>query len=199
MRILILGAAGTIGAALAERLAGRHEILAASRSGSLAVDLTDPESVQRLFERVKDLDAVVCCAAGVPLAPLETLAPEKLRRDLSAKVFGQIEVTRRAVSSLRDSGSITLTGGTFVAPLAHSAAGALANRGLEAFVASAAPEMPRGIRLNVIAPGWIAETLKHLGMDPAEGTPVSTVAAAYVDAIEGSHTGRTIRPGISGG
>jgi NAD(P)-dependent dehydrogenase (short-subunit alcohol dehydrogenase family) len=52
------------------------------------------------------------------------------------------------------------------------------NSGLEAFVSAAAVEMPRGIRLNAISPGWVRETLADLGMDPSGGTPAAEVARA---------------------
>ncbi|SDJ27958.1 hypothetical protein SAMN05421874_101294 [Nonomuraea maritima] len=87
-----------------------------------------------------------------------------------------------------------LTGGTFAAPLAGGSLGALVNAGLEGFVRNAAAELPRGLRINVISPGWIRETLEHLGMDGSTGTPVADVAEAYVTVIEGADQGRTIVP-----
>ncbi len=95
---------------------------------------------------------------------------------------------------LRDGGSITLTGGTFSAPLPGGSLGALVNAGLEGFVRNAAAELPRGLRINVISPGWIRETLESMGADSADGTPVSEVAHAYVEAVEGTAQGQTIRP-----
>ncbi|MEV0614027.1 hypothetical protein AB0I81_11950 [Nonomuraea sp. NPDC050404] len=59
---------------------------------------------------------------------------------------------------------------------------------------NAAAELPRGLRINVISPGWIRETLEGLGMDGSTGTPVAEVAAAYVKAIEGTAQGQTIIP-----
>jgi NAD(P)-dependent dehydrogenase (short-subunit alcohol dehydrogenase family) len=59
-------------------------------------------------------------------------------------------------------------------------------------VRAAALEMPRGIRVNVVSPGWVTDTLKALGMDPSAGTPPEAVAKAYVECIEGTMTGATI-------
>jgi NAD(P)-dependent dehydrogenase (short-subunit alcohol dehydrogenase family) len=66
-----------------------------------------------------------------------------------------VSLTRQALRHLRDGGSITLTSGRFEHPIPGSTAGALANAGLEAFVRSAALEMPRGPRINAVSPGWV--------------------------------------------
>jgi NAD(P)-dependent dehydrogenase (short-subunit alcohol dehydrogenase family) len=77
-----------------------------------------------------------------------------------------------------------------------SSVGYLVNAGLEAFVHAAAVEMPRGIRLNVVCPGWVSETLRALGMDATTGTPVVEVAGVYAEAVEGAAHGRTLTVGV---
>ncbi|MFI9724276.1 hypothetical protein ACIHFE_32325 [Streptomyces sp. NPDC052396] len=72
--------------------------------------------------------------------------------------------------------------------------GALINAGLEGFVRNAAGELPRGLRINVIGPGWIKETLEGMGADAVDGTPVTEVAGAYMAAVEGAMQGRSICP-----
>jgi hypothetical protein len=44
------------------------------------------------------------------------------------------------------------------------------------------------------SPGWVAESLADLGLDPAEGTPAATVARAYVDAVDADAQGAVLRP-----
>ncbi len=75
-----------------------------------------------------------------------------------------------------------------------SSLGALVNAGLEAFVEHAVLEMPRGLRINVVGPGWVAETLERMGLDPADGVPASAVAQSYVHAVEGTAQGKIFRP-----
>ncbi|WP_159052152.1 NAD-dependent epimerase/dehydratase family protein, partial [Streptomyces niveiscabiei] len=70
MRVLVIGATGTIGRAVSEALAARHEVLRASRGGPLRADLAAPATLSRLLEEAGPLDAVVCCAASGPLIPL---------------------------------------------------------------------------------------------------------------------------------
>jgi NAD(P)-dependent dehydrogenase (short-subunit alcohol dehydrogenase family) len=194
MKVIVIGASGIVGGAVADALAGRHDVVRASRRGDPQVDVGDPTSVGRLLASVSDLDAVVCCAANAPLNALTALSDEELRRSIHAKLFGQIDVIRQAVGHVRDRGSITVTSGAIPDGLEGAAPGALVNAGLEAFVHAVAPELPRGVRVNVVSPGWVRESLEKLGMDATSGTPAVEVARGYVEAVEGTSNGQTIRP-----
>ncbi|GAA2663663.1 short chain dehydrogenase [Streptomyces aculeolatus] len=195
MKVLVIGATGTLGSAVADALEGAsHQVVKASRSGPVRVDLEDPATLDGLFDEVPDLDAVVCCAASGPLVDLAAVTDAEFTAGVQGKLLGQVALARRALRRLRDGGSVTLTGGTFAAPLAGGSLGALVNAGLEGFVTNAAAELPRGLRINLVSPGWVAETLESLGMDPADGTPAAEVARAYVDAVAGTAQGVTVRP-----
>ncbi|MFI0772937.1 short chain dehydrogenase [Streptomyces sp. NPDC021218] len=194
MKVLVIGATGTIGSAVARALEASHQVVEGSRSGPVKVDMENPSSLDALFEEVPDLDAVVCCAASGPLVDLESVTDEEIAAGVQGKLLGQVALVQRAARRLRDGGSITLTGGTFATPLAGGSLGALVNTGLEGFVANAASELPRRLRVNLISPGWIKETLESMGADGNQGTPVSEVARAYVTAVEGTAQGQTIRP-----
>src|SRR4051794_23416611 len=171
MKITLLGATGLVGRAVAAALEPRHEIVPVSRTSAIRADLADSASLDALFET--PADAVVCCAANVPLRPLTRLTDEQVLDDLRAKLLGQVALTRRALERLNDGGSITLTGGTFTEPIPGSGLGALVNAGLEGFVRSAAAELPSGLRISVVSPGWISETLEAMGEDGGRGTPVA--------------------------
>jgi NAD(P)-dependent dehydrogenase (short-subunit alcohol dehydrogenase family) len=54
-----------------------------------------------------------------------------------------------------------------------SAVISLVNAGLEGFACAAALEAPRGIRINVVSPPCVTETLKALNMDPSPGKPAA--------------------------
>ncbi|GAA1410319.1 short chain dehydrogenase [Kitasatospora putterlickiae] len=194
MKILVIGATGTVGRAVVSALEASHDVVKASRGGPVKADLEDPSSLDALFDDVPDLDAVVCCAASGPLVDLASAEDGEIAAGVQGKLLGQVALARRAARRLRDGGSITLTGGTFSTPLAGGSLGALINAGLEGFVRNAAAELPRGLRINLISPGWITETLESLGMDPAGGTPASEVARAYAEAVEGDAQGRTMHP-----
>ncbi|MFR9722870.1 short chain dehydrogenase [Streptomyces sp. MS19] len=194
MRIVVIGASGTIGGAVADALAQRHEVVRASRGGDVRVDVADVASVEALFEGIGPVDAVVCAAANGAMAPLEGSADEEYWRGLDAKLVGQVNLVRRALPWVRDGGSVTLTAGRIPEGMRDMTLAHLVNGGLAAFVHGAAAEMPRGVRLNVVSPGWVSETLAALGMDPAGGTPAAEVARAYAEAVEGTAHGRTLEP-----
>ncbi|PRX98910.1 short chain dehydrogenase [Allonocardiopsis opalescens] len=196
MKVIVVGASGTIGGAVARDLAERgHEVVRASRGGPVRVDLESTPSIDALFDTVPDADAVVCCAASAPLAPLVDASDAEFTRGLPGKLLGQVALARRALRRLPDGGSVTLTSGAFTEPTPGSAFGALVNAGLDAFVRTAAAEAPRGLRLNAVSPGWVRESLVAMGLDGGAGTPAAEVARAYTLLVEGTGRGEVARPG----
>ena len=52
MRILLIGASGTVGSAVKAELAQRHDVISIGRnSGDFQVDISDSASIRRLFEQ----------------------------------------------------------------------------------------------------------------------------------------------------
>lgn len=194
MRIVVIGATGTIGKEVVSALAGKHEVVPVAHSkGEPRVDLAAPDSVRGLFARLGAIDAVVCAAGRAAFGALDKLSDQEFALCLSNKLMGQVNVVRAAVPQLRDRGSITLTSGVLAhEPTPGSAAISLVNAGLEGFAAAAALEMPRGIRVNVVSPPWVSETLVRMGRDGAGGMPAAKVAAAYVASVEGRANGEVI-------
>jgi NAD(P)-dependent dehydrogenase (short-subunit alcohol dehydrogenase family) len=193
VKIVVIGATGTIGKAVAEALASRHEVVRAARHGAVKADIEDAASLERLFATVKDVDAVVCCAGSAAFKPLAQLSDDDFQLGLRSKLMGQVNVVRTAMRHLRDGGSITLTSGVLARePMPRASAISLVNAGIEAFAAGAALELPRRLRVNVVSPPWITETLVALKMDPKGGIPAAACARAYVAAVEGSQTGTTL-------
>jgi NAD(P)-dependent dehydrogenase (short-subunit alcohol dehydrogenase family) len=196
VKVLVVGATGTIGRAVVAALENRHEVIPVShRSGALTVDLQDSASIARLYEKAGRVDAVVAAAGATRFRPLSELSEEDFRFSLNHKLLGQINLVRLGIRWVADRGSFTLTSGTLARrPSPGGAAVSVANAGVEAFVASAALELPRGIRINSVSPGWVAETLKARGHPTAAGTPAAFVARAFVEAIEGDANGSVIEP-----
>jgi NAD(P)-dependent dehydrogenase (short-subunit alcohol dehydrogenase family) len=196
MRILVIGATGTIGRAVVDALAPRHEIVRISRSSTpITVDIAQPASIRAMYQAVGPVDAVVSVAGLAKFGPLATLTDEDFAFCLANKLMGQVNLIRFGFDQVRDGGSFALTSGVLArAPMVGSAAISLINAGLEGFVRAAALEAPRGIRVNVISPPWVEETLRTLGMDPAHGLPAAVVARSYLRAVEGTVTGAVIEP-----
>jgi NAD(P)-dependent dehydrogenase (short-subunit alcohol dehydrogenase family) len=193
MRVLVIGSTGLIGAQVVKALQGRHDVVPASRSGVVIVDIDDSTSIQKMYSGVGPIDAVVCAAGATAFAPLEQLTDDDFALSLRSKLMGQVNVVRFGIAAVRDGGSYTITTGMFAQqPVPGSAAVSLVNAGLEGFVRAAALELPRGIRINAVSPGSIAETLAARGRDPAQGVPASQVAQSYVRSVEGRDNGTII-------
>ena len=139
------------------------------------------------------MDAIVSTAGAAKFGPLESLSDEDFRFSLANKLMGQVNLTRIGMDYLNSKGSITLTSGILSQkPMVGSAAISLVNAGLEGFARAAALEAPRGIRVNVVSPPWVTETLKALNMDQSFGKPAVEVAQGYVKSIEGQQSGEVI-------
>jgi NAD(P)-dependent dehydrogenase (short-subunit alcohol dehydrogenase family) len=193
VKVVVIGATGTIGKEVAQALSARHEVVRVSRRGPVRADIEDTASLERLFESVKDVDAVVCCAGSAAWKPLAQLTDPDFQASLRGKLMGQVNVVRTAMKHLRDGGSITLTSGVLAhEPMPGGAAVSLVNAALEGFVTGAAIELPRGLRVNVVSPPWISETLAAMKMDPKGGIPAAACARAYVAAVEGKDRGTVI-------
>jgi NAD(P)-dependent dehydrogenase (short-subunit alcohol dehydrogenase family) len=194
MKILVVGATGTIGAAVTKALEARHEVIRASHSRSaFTVDLADPVSLKSLYAKVGPVDAVVSAAGQAAFRPLLALSDADFALGLTNKLMGQVNVVRYGVEVLTNGGSFTLTSGILSRqPMPGGAAISMVNAGLESFVRAAALELPRGLRINAIAPGWVRETLVAMKMDASSGVPASQVAQSYVRAVEGSMTGQIL-------
>lgn len=194
MKVVIIGASGTIGKAVVQALSARHQIIPVAHSrGDYRVDLASKDSIQRLFAAIAPVDAVVCAAGQARFGALEGLTDEDFQLSLANKLMGQVNVVRVGLHYLGDQGSFTLTSGVLARePTPGSAVISLVNAGLEGFVGAAALEMPRGIRINGVSPPWVRETLEAMGRDGSTGMPVAKVAAAYVESVEGQRTGEVL-------
>src|SRR5256885_5651394 len=78
MKILLIGATGTIGRAVHALLAPRHEIVTVGRnSGDLRADFTQPETLQKMFEAAGQVDAIVSTAGKLHFGPLSEMTAEQ--------------------------------------------------------------------------------------------------------------------------
>ena len=195
MRILIIGATGTIGSAVAAALKDTHDLVLASYSKAPEpVDIADPASLRELFARIGRVDAIVSAAGKAAWKPLDQLADPDFELCLRNKLMGQVNVIRLGLASVADGGSITITAGYLSRnPAPGSSAVSLVNSALEGFGRAAALEAPRGIRINVVSPPWITETLQKMGRPPG-GIPAAKVAESYVRSVEGKETGQVFDP-----
>lgn len=196
MRVLVIGATGTIGRAVVAALSAGNVIVSASqRNAPVKVDIADPGSIRAMYLSVGKVDAVVCAAGQAKFAALDQLSDADFRFCLDNKLMGQVNLVRFGFDHVHDAGSITLTTGVLAeSPMPGSGAISLVNAGLEGFVRAAALEAPRKIRVNAVSPPWITETLLALKMDPSQGLSADVVARAYARSVTGFDTGTVLKP-----
>ncbi|MGB7190442.1 MAG: short chain dehydrogenase [Acidobacteriaceae bacterium] len=197
MKVLLIGATGTIGRAVAAALSPKHEVVPASRTKSAhKVDIADTNSIRKMYQEVGRVDAVISAAGLAKFAPLASLTEDDFQFCLSNKLMGQVNLVRLGFDHVSDGGLFILTSGVLAQhPMAGSAAISVVNAGLEGFARAAALEAPRRIRVNVVSPPWVTETLAALGMDTSQGASADTVARAYVQTLESFGTGEVVTIG----
>lgn len=194
MKILIIGGSGTIGEAVANELSPRHEIIIAARThGTLKVDIEDLESIKKMYQAVGKLDAVISTTGQVHFGPLTEMTHEQYRIGLNSKLMGQVQLVLSGLNTLNDGGSFTLTSGILNRdPIRYGSSASMVNSALEGFVTGAAIEMPRGIRINVVSPTVLQESMTTYGeyFRGFQPVPAATVALAYSKSVEGAQTGK---------
>jgi NAD(P)-dependent dehydrogenase (short-subunit alcohol dehydrogenase family) len=197
MKVLIVGASGTIGRAVAAELGKRHDVIAAGRSsGEVRIDITDPASIAAAFKKVGRIDAVVSAAGHVKFAPLAEMSGEDFEIGNRDKLMGQVNLVLIGRESVADGGSFTLTTGVLDSdPIRGGSSASLVNSAVNGFVMAAAIELPRGLRINAVSPGLIEESAQALAafFPGFETVPAARAALAYARSVEGSQTGRVYR------
>ena len=197
MRILLIGASGTLGSAVGEALGKRgHELVTVGRTaGDVRGDVTNPADVARIFDEAGALDAVVSAAGSVPYKRLTDMTPGDYLSAYHGKVASQVELVRQGTSRVAARGSFTLiTGVLSREPIVTGSAAALANGAVEAFVLAAALEIAPQ-RINAVSPTVVTESLDRYG-DVFPGYPpvdLADVARAYVRCVDGAETGKVFR------
>ncbi len=193
MKIVLIGASGTLGKAVAHELSVRHQIISVGRkSGDFHADLRDIGSLQSLFEKIGTVDAFVSAAGSVHFGPWNELTPEKVDIGLRDKLMGQVNMVLAGQKYLCDGGSFTLTSGILSEdPIRFGAAASLVNGALESFVRAAAIELSRGQRINIVSPTVLQESMPSFGPYFRGYKPVSAadVALNYSKSVEGRQTG----------
>ncbi|HEX8592863.1 MAG TPA: short chain dehydrogenase [Pseudomonas sp.] len=199
MKILLVGASGTVGSAIADELAQRHEVVRIGRnSGDERVDISDSASIRKLFERVGRFDALVCAAGNVNFVPLADIKEGDFTLGLQDKLMGQVNLLLIGREFANDGASFTFTTGILSHdPIRSGASASLVNGAIDAFVRAAAIEMPRGMRVNSVSPNVLVEAMGSYapyfrGFKPV---PAADVALAYAKSVEGLQTGQTYRVG----
>jgi short-subunit dehydrogenase len=204
--VLLTGASGGIGIALAEALAaqgatlvltGRRETeltaLAARLGGRVVVaDLADREDVQRLLAEAGDVDVLVANAALPGTGALASFSAEQVDRALDVNLRAPIALAHALIPSLVAKGAGSLVFISSLAGLTSSANTSLYNAtkfGLRGFALALHDELHgTGVGVSVVLPGFVREAgmFAETGLKAPTGFGTRTpaqVAAAVMGAI----------------
>lgn len=179
-RVIVTGATGGIGRAIVEALAGcacavaatdvSPEIESAFADNSAVAatsrfDVSDRASaeagVAQMIERLGGCDAVVANAGVVDtIHRAERFSEREWRKDIETNLSGQFHVVRAAFDALADSGDgriVLISSVAAESGLPGQVAYSAAKAGVVGMARTLAAEWgPRGVRCNVVMPGFIA-------------------------------------------
>ena len=196
MKIIIVGATGTIGKHVTSALEKEHEVIkAGSKSGDIQVDISSPESIERFFEQVGPFDALVNTSGEGHFGPLGTMKDADFRIGINSKLMGQINLVLTGQHYINPKGSFTLTAGVLTEdPIVLGANLSAVGGALEAFAKAAAIELDNNVRINVISPGVVVESPHYFPFFPGH-IPVTMdrVTQAYIKSVLGAQTGQVYK------
>jgi NAD(P)-dependent dehydrogenase (short-subunit alcohol dehydrogenase family) len=197
MKIIIVGATGTMGKYLANAFEKDHEtIRVASSGGDIQADITSPESIENLFKEAGAFDALISTAGPTYVGPWKNLTDKEFRKGVEGKMMGQINLVLIGQHYINAKGSFTLiTGELTHNPQLNFANASAANGAVEGFVRAAAIELQNGIRINAVSPTVIEDSPQYFPFFPGE-IPLSMKQLEYGfrKSIFGANTGQIIKP-----
>jgi NAD(P)-dependent dehydrogenase (short-subunit alcohol dehydrogenase family) len=195
MKILVIGATGTIGKQVVARLQeNSHEVISVGhKDGDVKVDLGSKESIAEMFQQIGQVDAVISTAGVANFAALSDLSDADFELALNNKLMGQVNLVRLGSEYVSDGGSIVLTSGMLAhEPIPGSAAISMVNGALESFAKAAALELGTKVLVNVVSPVFVKETMEMMGMDSTHGLSAADTAKAYLASIKTKESGTTL-------
>ncbi len=197
MKIIIVGATGTMGKYLANAFEKDHEtIRVASSGGDIQADITSPESIENLFKEAGAFDALISTAGPTYVGPWKNLTDKEFRKGVEGKMMGQINLVLIGQHYINAKGSFSLiTGELTHNPQLNFANASAANGAVEGFVRAAAIELQNGIRINAVSPTVIEDSPQYFPFFPGE-IPVSMKQLEYGfrRSVFGANTGQIIKP-----
>ena len=196
MKIVLVGASGTMGTYLSDVFEKEHTIIKADRnSKDVKVDITSPSSIEKMFKTIGAFDALISTAGPTYVGPWKNLTDATFRNGVEGKMMGQINLVLTGQHYINANGSFTLiTGALTHDPQKNFANASAANAAVEGFVRAAAIELQNGIRINAVSPTVIENSPQYFPFFPGEmPTTMKQLEYGFRKSVFGSNTGQVIR------
>ena len=197
MRIIIVGASGTMGTYLTNAFEKVHEVVKVSaRSGDIPTDITSPQSIEQMYEQAGPFDALICTAGPTYVGPWAKMSHREFQKGLEGKLMGQVNLVLIGQHFINTGGSFTLiTGGLTYQPQRNFANASAANGAVEAFVRAAAIELENRVRINAVSPTVIENSPHYFPYFPGEiPTTMKALEFGFRKSLFGAGTGQVIVP-----
>jgi short-subunit dehydrogenase len=221
-RLLLSGATGGIGRAIAEELAGNGATLVlssrkreqleelarslpggADRHEVVVADLAEPGAAERLVSDAGDVDGLVANAALPATGKLEDFSSDEVQRAIRVNFESPILMARAIAPKLAKKGEghlvfISSLSGKVGSP--RSSLYSSTKFGLRGFAFGLREDMhPHGVGVSIVSPGFVREAgmFADASMKPPPGLGTTTpkkVARAVVRAIERNRNEITVAP-----
>ena len=195
MKIIVIGATGTIGQAIVNNMEARHTVIkVGNTTGDFQVDIRASSSIKALFQAVGHVDAIISVCGNLHFGPLAEMTADDFNLGLQDKLLGQVNLTLIGQHYLNEGGSITLSSGIVSSqPILGGVNATCVNAAIEAFVLGASIELKSCQRINAVCPSVVTESLAVYGpfFPGYESVPVEKVAKAYQRSVEGKLNGKT--------
>src|SRR5882762_7588587 len=112
MKIIIVGASGTMGKHLINEFGKDHEIIEiGSKSGNIQADITSPGSIENMYKQAGPFDALICTAGPTHVGPWKKITDKEFRKGIEGKLMGQINLVLIGQHYINSKGSFTLIAG----------------------------------------------------------------------------------------
>ncbi|WP_082701512.1 SDR family NAD(P)-dependent oxidoreductase [Novosphingobium sp. FSW06-99] len=215
MKIIVTGAAGALGRAVAARAVelghavvgiDRVEDPAGANSGNWIIcpNLAEPgacdRAIEQAVEQLGDIDAVAHCVGAFAFATLDDASPEQWSEMLTINLMSAVVTIRSCLPRLKNGATIVAVG---------ALAAQYAGKGMSAYAASksalaklieatCAENRTRGIRANLVLPAIIDTPQNRLDMpdtDPANWTSpgaIANVVCFLLDPLSSAINGASI-------
>lgn len=197
MKIIIVGASGTMGKHLSSAFEKEHEIIrVGSKSGDILADITSTESIENLFKQTGSFDALISTAGPSYVGSWKNMTDKEFRKGIEGKLMGQVNLVLIGQHYINPKGSFTLISGALTnEPVLNFANASAANGAVEAFVRAAAIELENGVRINAVSPTVIEDSPQYFPFFQGD-IPVTMKQLEYGfrKSVFGANTGQIIKP-----